>query len=411
MRSRYLTFVPLFVFTVLLGVMIFWDPPSRNLAETYFNPDAASSSLSRFWLLLGALFERGLDRGLQLWYLLGRSEIVVYGGLAFVGILMTALVIRSGKGYSKEELRIQSLLKDLTSEKEKAQNLARLKSEFLNQVSHELRTPLAVIMGYVDCMLDGLYGQIDAKHEEILKAVSKQSVDLKEMIDRILTFSRLEADRTRLRIEQFPISTILLNMRETYLFIGQQKGIAIEWELPEEDFILRSDPERIKEILNNLIQNAVKFTGQGKVSVRIQYLASLDAIVMEVSDTGMGIPRDRLNSIFEPFVQVNKTSTINAKGGIGLGLSIVKKHVEQLNGSVDVQSELGRGTIFRILLPRIQEDRGPTKKPFRLIKLLTNRRPAEQQAHPPNENSLKINPQSAHPDGDARSLASSSSTH
>jgi signal transduction histidine kinase len=324
---------------------------------------------------------------------------------------MTALVIRSGKGYSKEELRIQSLLKDLTSEKEKAQNLAKLKSEFLNQVSHELRTPLAVIMGYVDCMLDGLYGQIDAKHEEILKAVSKQSVDLKEMIDRILTFSRLEADRTRVRIEQFPISKLLVSMRETYLFIGQQKGIAIEWELPEEDVILGSDPERIKEILNNLIQNAVKFTSQGKVCVRIQYVVSLDAIVMEVSDTGMGIPRDRLNSIFEPFVQVSKTSTINAKGGIGLGLSIVKKHVEQLRGSIDVQSELGRGTIFRILLPRIHEDRGPTKKPFRLFKLFSRPRAAEQQAHPPSENPLKIDAQFAPPNGDARSLAPSSSTH
>jgi len=410
MRSRYLAFVPLFVFTILLGVMIFWDPPTRNVAETYFDSRAASGSISRFQLFFGPLFERSVDRGLHLWYLLGRSELIVYGSLAFVGILMTALVIRSGKGYSKEELRIQSLLKDLTSEKERAQNLAKLKSEFLNQVSHELRTPLAVIMGYVDCMLDGLYGQIDAKHEEILKAVSKQSVDLKEMIDRILTFSRLEADRSRVRIEQFPISRILVSMRETYLFIAHQKGIVVEWELPEEDYVLRSDPERIKEILNNLIQNAIKFTSQGKVSVRIQYLASLDAVVIEVADTGMGIPRERLNSIFEPFVQVNKTSTINAKGGVGLGLSIVKKHVEQLRGSVDVQSELGQGTTFRILLPRFHEDREPTKKPFRLLKLFSHPQAAEK--HPPSQAASKMQPEfGPSPNRDARPLASSASTH
>src|SRR5262249_13602071 len=142
MRSRYLAFVPLFVFTILLGVMIFWDPPTRNVAETYFDSRVPRCPMSRFPSFLGALFERGVDRGSHLWYLLGRSEIAIYGSLAFVGILMTVLVIRSGKGYSKEELRIQSLLKDLTSEKEKAQNLAKLKSEFLNQVSHELRTPL-----------------------------------------------------------------------------------------------------------------------------------------------------------------------------------------------------------------------------------------------------------------------------
>jgi signal transduction histidine kinase len=320
---------------------------------------------------------------------------------------MTALVLRSGKSYTQEELRIQSLLKDLTFEKERAQNLAKLKSEFLNQVSHELRTPLAVIMGYVDCMLDGLYGQIDVKHEEILKAVSKQSIDLKEMIDRILTFSRLEADKTRLRIEQFPMSRILLDLRETYVFIGQQKGIGMEWALPESDFIVRSDPERIKEILNNLIQNAVKFTPQGKVSVRVQYLTSLDALVLEVSDTGTGIPPNQLTRIFEPFMQVNKTSTINAKGGIGLGLSIVKKHVEQLHGSVDVHSEVGMGTTFRIVLPRVYHETVRAKKPFRVLELFKNKVRGERQPSASNPGNPSPTPASSAIDDGAARLASS----
>ena len=412
MRSRYLTLLPLFLVTVLLGVWILWDQSARNVAETYYTPDTASSSLAKLRFVFGVWFDAALDRAVPLWYILtGRSEIILYGSLAIAGIVMTVLVIRSGKGNTKEESRIQSLLKDLTSEKERAQNLARLKSEFLNQVSHELRTPLAVIMGYVDCILDGLYGQVDAKHEEILKAVSKQSVDLKEMIDRILTFSRLEADKTRLRIEPFSLNKVLTDLQDTYVFIGQQKGIAIEWELPKEDFVLQSDPERIKEILNNLVQNAVKFTSQGRVAVRFQNLRSLDSVVLEVSDTGMGIPRDQLNSIFEPFMQIHKTSTVNARGGIGLGLSIVKKHVEQLRGNVDVQSELGKGTTFRIVFPRAYETQASTKKPFQLIKFLQNRRRRKQVAQSLQAAAPKTTHQSAGSERERTPLVSSSSTH
>jgi signal transduction histidine kinase len=412
MRSRYLTLIPLFLVTLVLGIWILWDQSARNFAEAYYTPDTATSSIARLRFLFGAGFDSLLDRAVPLWYILtGRGEILLYGGLALIGIVMTVLVVRSGTGNTKEEMRIQALLKDLTSEKDKAQNLARLKSEFLNQVSHELRTPLAVIMGYVDCMLDGLYGQVDTKHEEILKAVSKQSIDLKEMIDRILTFSRLEADKMRLRIESFSLHKVLTDLRETYLFIGQQKGIAIQWDLPNDEFAVQSDPERIKEILNNLIQNAVKFTSQGSVTIRIQNLKSLDSVVMEVSDTGMGIPRDHLNSIFEPFMQVNKTSTINAKGGIGLGLSIVRKHVEQLQGNIDVQSELGKGTTFRIVLPRVYETKTIPKKPFQLMKFLPTKRARNHSAPLRQAGAPNTDHQSATPDREPASLVSSSSTH
>ncbi|HWP56609.1 MAG TPA: HAMP domain-containing sensor histidine kinase [Candidatus Acidoferrales bacterium] len=410
MRSRYLTLFPIFICTILFGAYILWDQSARNIAETYYTPDTATTWLGRLGALLSAAIDSAIEHGFYLWRIMGgQGEILLYGGLAFIGIIMTVLVIRSGKETSKEELRIQALLKDLTTEKEKAQNLARLKSEFLNQVSHELRTPLAVIMGYIDCMLDGLYGQVDAKHQEILKAVSKQSVDLKEMIDRILTFSRLEADKARLRIESFALNKVVADLRDTYNFIGQQKGIAIHWELPKQDCTLQSDPERIKEILNNLIQNAVKFTSQGSVSIRVQSLAALDSVVFEVSDTGMGIPREQLNSIFEPFMQVHKTSTVNARGGIGLGLSIVKKHVEQLRGNIDVQSELGKGTTFRIVLPRMYETPAAAKKPFQLLKFLRNangkpsNRPMQIGASPAAQQTITL-------EGDSARVASSSST-
>jgi signal transduction histidine kinase len=356
--------------------MVSLDPKTSGVAASLVDSHASNSPLSYVWLRMSGYLTLVANKALFTGQLLGaNTSIALYALLALVGASMSFLIIRSGKKTPEEETKIESLVKDLRDEKERAQNLARLKSEFLNQVSHELRTPLAVIMGYVDCMIDGLYGQIEAKHKDILKVVSKQSIDLKEMIDRILVFSRLEADKARLRIETFPINKTVNDLIETYDFIGRQKGIEIRWEVPKETVVVTSDPERIKEILNNLLQNAVKFTSRGSVSIKLEQLSDTDSVEVEVSDTGLGIPSQHLNSIFDPFFQVNKTSTTNSKGGIGLGLSIVKKHVEQLRGTLRVQSEVGKGTTFKIILPRVYEEMVENEtKPSRLIKLLRGKK-------------------------------------
>jgi signal transduction histidine kinase len=108
---------------------------------------------------------------------------------------------------------------------------------------------------------------------------------------------------------------------------------------------------RLKEVISNLLQNAVKYTDKGSVTLRTGRLSS-SSIMVEVEDSGIGISETHLASIFEPFMQVHKTSTENSRGGIGLGLSIVRKHLEQIGGKISVKSELGKGSIFRIVLPR-----------------------------------------------------------
>jgi signal transduction histidine kinase len=352
---RYLAIVPVLVFTGVLGLLIVLDGSTRASIPPLAAPRVALSAL---WARLEAAGEFLAQQSYLLWYLLAENRaLIFYAGLSVLGALLALLTVRVTRRAYRDEARIQNYLRDLSYEKEKAQNLAKLKSEFLNQVSHELRTPLAVIMGYVDCMMDGLYGQIDSKHKEILKVISRQSTELKEMIDRILTFSRLEADKARTRVDAFSLAAMLNDLKETYAFIGQQKGIEVIWQVPQEDLVLRSDPERVKEIINNLLQNAVKFTSAGYVRLRVRHLAAMDGVAIEVEDTGIGIPRNALVSIFDPFVQVHKTSSTNSRGGIGLGLSIVKKHVEHLGGSISVKSDLGKGTTFTIVLPRTLDDR------------------------------------------------------
>jgi signal transduction histidine kinase len=282
------------------------------------------------------------------------KELFLYGSIAVFGILIMGLAIVGAKSAPKHTTA--SALEVLKQEKERAEHVARLKSEFLNQVSHELRTPLAVIIGYIECITDGLYGEIESKHQEILQIVAKQSSHLKNMIDQILIFSRLEANKQPLRLEELPVSKIFTDLRDTFDFLCKQKGLELSWELSNEVNTLNTDPERFKEIVSNLLQNAIKYTDRGVISVRLNWLTS-QTVALEVSDTGIGIAHHHLSNIFDPFMQVHKTSSENSRGGIGLGLSIVKKHVDQMKGTMNVDSELGKGTTFKIVLPRAYEGR------------------------------------------------------
>ena len=276
------------------------------------------------------------------------KELFIYGAIAGFGILMMGLAIGNAS-HSKTKTNAQVEL--LRQEKEKAENLAKLKSEFLNQVSHELRTPLAVIIGYIECITDGLYGEIEAKHQEILQVVAKQSTHLKNMIDQILIYSRLEAGKQPIRVEELNLTKVLGDLKDTFEFLCRQKGLELRWELHRESIPVRSDATRLKEVISNLLQNAVKYTDTGAITVRTGRLQS-NSIMVEVEDSGMGISDSHLASIFEPFMQVHKTSSENSRGGIGLGLSIVKKHLEQIGGTISVKSELGKGSNFRVTLPR-----------------------------------------------------------
>lgn len=303
----------------------------------------------------------------SVFYLLANKDLVLYGGVAVFGILMVVLVIGSASSPPKNKSEV--ILEALKQEKERAENLARLKSEFLNQVSHELRTPLAVIIGYIECMTDGLYGEIQAKHQEILQVVAKQSSHLKNMIDQILIYSRLESNKQTFRIEQISLNKLISDLRDTFDFLCRQKGIELQWHVSPKLTTMITDAERLKEVLSNLLQNALKYTDSGSISVRVEPVSAGDSIRFEVADTGMGIPQHYLSTIFEPFIQVHKTSSEQSRGGIGLGLSIVKKHIDQLKGTITVDSEVGKGSTFKIILPRLLEGREFRRKRFlRLIK-------------------------------------------
>ena len=354
MPFQYTSLIFVLVFTIVLGAFILVDETSRNGLALL------SDFLAREYVALRRSFQvsnfpGSLSKG-SANILSGYGHLLFPGGIALFGALTAGLIIRNVGRISRQDDQVRSRLNDLTQAKEKAEKLSKLKSDFLNYVSHELRTPLTVTMGYIDCMADGLYGHIDTKHKQILEIVSRQASELRKMIDQILVFSRLEAEKDQVRIEEFSLSKVITEMREAYDFLANQKGIEIIWDLPGPEATFKSDSERFREILSNLVQNAIKYTDHGSVRVRVQHSPPTNSVELEVADTGIGIPRDSLANIFEPFVRAHKTASGNSAGGFGLGLSIVRKHVELLKGGIDVKSEPGKGTTFRIVLPRSYSD-------------------------------------------------------
>src|ERR1043165_6303409 len=350
MSLRRITLLSLAITLLAVGSTL-WASDLFNGEQSILRLAAAKDAAIHSRTAKGRKEEPAPTRLDALTVLLGdNKELFVYGAIAAFGILMMGLAIGSASSSAKSKTAEQ--LTRLKEEKEKAENLAKLKAEFLNQVSHELRSPLAVIIGYIECITDGLYGEVESKHHEILQVVAKQSTHLKNMIDQILIYSRLEAGKQPIRIEELQLTKVVNDMRDTFEFLCRQKGLELRWEIPKDPLPIRSDATRLKEVVSNLLQNAVKYTDRGSITVRTAKDSSADVATVDVQDTGMGISEQHLANIFEPFMQVHKTSTENSRGGIGLGLSIVKKHLEQIGGTITVESELGKGSTFRVVIPR-----------------------------------------------------------
>ncbi len=261
-------FIP-FVLTLVVGAWIIFEPGQGTVSGDLKRPGSRESIGVKQLSTKTSQVPQDILSKLTNYSttFISNKELLLYGSIAVFGILIMALAIVGAKSAPKDTTT--SALEVLKQEKEKAEHVARLKSEFLNQVSHELRTPLAVIIGYIECITDGLYGEIESKHQEILQIVAKQSSHLKNMIDQILIFSRLEANKQPLRIEEFPVNKIFNDLRDTFDFLCNQKGLELRWELSNEVNTLKTDLERFKEIVSNLLQNAIKYTDHGVITVRL----------------------------------------------------------------------------------------------------------------------------------------------
>jgi signal transduction histidine kinase len=225
----------------------------------------------------------------------------------------------------------------------------KVKGEFLSVMSHELRTPLAVAMGYTGMIKEGVLGKINSRQEEALEKVLRRGHDQLYMINSILYAASLQAQAVKVeRIDVSP-SDMLDELRSTYDVILEKK-ISLAWDYSSELPVIRTDGRKLRHILENLINNAVKFTEQGAVTISARCFSEAKAVHFMVTDTGIGISRDLLPIVFDIFRQVDGSST-RLHGGVGLGLYIVKKFTELLGGKVEVESRFGKGSMFTVAIP------------------------------------------------------------
>ena len=242
------------------------------------------------------------------------------------------------------ELYEQTILQ--TRELEKAN---QIKEDFLSVMSHELRTPLNVICGYTKLVQEGLMGAVNAEQNKALDKVTRQADELLFMVNSIMHATKIEAGIIEAEKRQFWVSGFLDDIKALYDY-PYGKAIDLRWQYPNDLPLINSDSDKLKHILQNLINNAIKFTDRGTVTVSAQARPERHAVELVVSDTGIGIPGNALAYIFERFRQADSSRT-RTYGGVGLGLHIVKSFTLLLGGAVSVSSEPGKGSTFIVLIP------------------------------------------------------------
>lgn len=233
---------------------------------------------------------------------------------------------------------------------EKLEKAGRVKAEFLATMTHELRTPINIVMGNLDILLGGFLGELNNRQKESLKTAMRNSGEALNLVTSLLDLSRIEAGQVVVRVEEFSLEDVWKELEMLFHTGLSGKEVELCWQVKTPLPGLKTDKIKIKEILSNIVFNAVKFTDRGTIEVSVSSVEGGEQIEVEVKDTGVGIPEDFLPFIFEPFRQAEGSFT-RSHGGVGLGLSIAKRLLNLLHGRVEVESEVGKGSTFRITIP------------------------------------------------------------
>ena len=249
-----------------------------------------------------------------------------------------------------------AVFRDITREVE----LEKMKDTFMGIVSHELRTPLNAILGYAEMLKEGVYGAVNEKQANIAERVMNSTQRLLAIVSDLLDQAQIQSGKLKIRMVSCKPAELLASLHGVMDRIALEKGIEFRTDLdPAMPQVIMGDPQRLQQVMINLVNNAIKFTEKGYVSVKILRLDA-DSWEIGTTDTGSGIPAEAQEYIFETFRQVEE-SAIRQHGGVGLGLSIVKQLIELMKGKITLESVMGKGSTFTVTLPIvINDDSQPT---------------------------------------------------
>jgi ABC-type amino acid transport substrate-binding protein/nitrogen-specific signal transduction histidine kinase len=274
-------------------------------------------------------------------------------------VLLAVLLIFSAVLYWNRRLAREINLRrkiegELMEAKEAAESANRVKSAFLASMSHELRTPLNSIIGFTGIILNELAGPLNLEQKKQLKMVKGSSHHLLNLINDVLDISKIEAGEVEASFKEFSIRQLIAQVAESLRPLAEQKGLSLSAQIAPEVDRIASDERRIRQILINLVNNAIKFTEKGEVKI---FCRKQDAhVAVQVTDTGIGIRDEDMGKLFKPFQQLD-TGTSRRYEGTGLGLSVCKRILDMLGGAIRLESQFGKGSTFTVTLPLKPEEK------------------------------------------------------
>lgn len=278
------------------------------------------------------------------------------------------IMVRLNKAMEERQRlnHLSQLVRQLEESIAELKRLDQIKSEFVAVASHELRTPLTAIKNAVELVLMEKMGKLNENQKKFLTMAERNISRLMNILNDLLNLSRIESGKMVLKLEELNLRTILELIYFTFQPQAEEKAIELKLDLPPGLPLVYGDREKVEQVLNNLVNNALKFTPKkGEIIISVRRCAEDEGMVaISVKDTGIGIPPDQIDKIFEKFYQV-ESSLQRSHGGTGLGLAISKGLVEAQRGKIFVQSEVGEGSTFTFTLPISQGERRETH--FRYI--------------------------------------------
>ncbi len=315
------------------GTILITNPPAEIFLQNwYFDQNKTSSNFEALPSEVMELFQKAVNSEKE-----QIGEVSVQG--RFWVILVSPL-------YNNQFIRgAVAVIRDMTEERK----LDKLRQDFIANVSHELRTPISMMQGYSEAIVDGI-AETDEEKKEMAKVIYDESLRMGRLVNELLDLARMEAGHNQLRLEEIEFKPYIDRIIRKFYGLSKENGIIITFEMKKDDELLIIDPDRIEQVLTNLIDNAIRHTPNGG-SVTVFARSEQRGIHIEVRDTGSGIPEEDLPFVFERFYKADKART-RGISGTGLGLAIAQNIITAHRGNISVHSKEGAGTTFTIFLPR-----------------------------------------------------------